>query len=158
MPNRDKEASATPLTDARVTAKMTAWMLVDCFGEECLFGFAELHPNTGGLSWVLSTPVVEFSATVDRARTQSGRVYALGRLISSRELDEEGRVALRLLLPDDQADYPGRADDVAWVVARKMARHLGETAPLRTDPFAVERFLRRHMSTYLRYRRGLSSG
>lgn len=39
----------TPLADAAVTATMTLWMVVDAFGEECLFGYADWHPNTGGL-------------------------------------------------------------------------------------------------------------
>ena len=80
-----------PLAKARVTAKITVWMVVDYFGEDCLFGFAAVHPNTGGLSRVMSTPIVEFSDAADRARTESGRVYSLGQKISARELNEEGR-------------------------------------------------------------------
>jgi hypothetical protein len=110
----------TPLADAAVTATMTLWMVVDAFGEECLFGYSDWHPTTGGLSWVLSTPVEEFTSTADRARTASGRVYALGRQISAKDLDEEGRVALGFLL-ERNFQYPGASDDVKWVTAQKMA-------------------------------------
>jgi hypothetical protein len=99
----------TPLADAAVTATMTLWMVVDAFGKKCLFGYADRHPKTGGLSWVLSTPVVEFTATADRARTASGRVYALGRPITESDLDEEGGVALRLLLAGDLDNSSARA-------------------------------------------------
>jgi hypothetical protein len=142
----------TPLADAAVTATMTLWMVVDAFGEECLFGYADWHPNTGGLSWVLSTPIKEFTAAADRARTMSGRVYALGRQISARDLDEEGRVALRLLLAVD-LDYPGVSDDINWITAQKMARHLKLTAPPRSDPVGVECFLETHHHVYLERRR-----
>jgi hypothetical protein len=141
-----------PLADAPVTATMTKWMVVEAFGEECLFGFAAEHPNTGGQSYVLSTPVLELTASADRARTASGRVYALGRAINFRELDDEGRVALRLLLADGQHEYPGDSDDLAWVTAQKIARHLRVSAPPRADPVAVERFLERHMAAYLALR------
>ena len=73
------ERITPPLSGAEITARMDPWMLAEAFGEECLFGFAGLHPATGGLSWVLSTPVAEFNEAADRARTASGRVYALGR-------------------------------------------------------------------------------
>ena len=86
-------------------------MLVEAFGHECLFGFAIFQPSTRGLSWTLSTGVIEFSASADRARTEFGRVYQLGRQISVRDLDHEGRVAFRVLLSGD--DYLGRDDDVA---------------------------------------------
>lgn len=138
-----------PLAHAPITATMSRWMVVDFLGEECLFGFADEHPLTGGLSYVMSTPVVEFTESTDRARTASGRVYALGRLISARDLDEEGHLALRLFWTDGQHDYPGYGDDIAWVTARKMARHLRVSAPPRADPIAVERFLERNMEAYL---------
>ena len=102
---------------------------------------------------MLSTPVEEFTTAADRARTVSGRVYALGRQISARDLDEEGRVALRLLLAGD-LQYPGVSDDVKWVTAQKMARHLRVTAPPRSDPIAVERFLEKHHEAYLERRGG----
>jgi hypothetical protein len=149
MSNLGDEKQTTPLSEAKITARMTAWMLVEASGDACLFGFAEQHPNTGGLSWILSTPVVELTGTEDRARTASGRVYALGQQISTRELDEEGRVALRLLLQDDEDGYPGRMDDVAWVTSQKIARHLRVDAPPRADPAAVERFLERYLRAYL---------
>jgi hypothetical protein len=142
----------TPLADAAVTATMTLWMVVDAFGEECLFGYAEWHPNTGGLSWVLSTPIVEFTAAANRARTASGRVYALDRQISARDLDEEGHVALQYLL-EGHLLYPGVSDDVKWVTAQKMARHLRIAAPPRSDLLAVENFLEIHKDAYLERRK-----
>jgi hypothetical protein len=140
------------LADAKVTATMNVWMVVDAFGEECLFGFATSHPNTGGLSYVLSTSVLEFTASADRARTASGRVYSLGRQISHRDLDEEGQIALRMLLADGADTYPGAEDDIQWLSARKMARHLGLTAPTRSDPVAVENFWRMNLPAYVNLR------
>jgi hypothetical protein len=139
------------LDDEEVTATMTSWMLVDAFGDECLFGFAERHPSTGGLSWVLSTPVVEINQAEDRARTKSGRVYALGRQITPDELDEEGSVALGLLLEDGPPRHPADERDKNWLVARKMARHLQLGAPPRSDPAAVVRFLSTYRDAYVSY-------
>ena len=133
---------------------MTEWLVVDKFGEEVLFGFATSHPNTGGLSYVLSTPVLEFIESADRARTASGRVYSLGRQISHRELDEEGQIALRMFLADDPSGYPGADDDILWLSARKMARHLGLIAPPRADPVAVDRFWQMHLRAYGKLRSG----
>jgi hypothetical protein len=154
MSDPDDGAAASPLANAPATAVMSSWMTVEAFGDECLFGFATSHPTTGGLSWILSTPVIEFTASADKARTASGRVYALDRHVTHRELDEEGRVALRLLLLDDPDGYPGRSDDLAWVTSRKMARHLAVTAPSRVDPIAVEHFIRSHINAYLALRIG----
>lgn len=142
------------LAEAEVTATMSTWMLVDTFGDECLFGFAERHPSTGGLSWVLSTPVVEFTEAMERARTASGRVYALGRQITADDLDEEGCVALALLLADGAASNPRDIRDTNWVIARKMARHLQMSAPSRADNEAVSRFLERYRDLYLSQRGG----
>ncbi|WP_158933124.1 hypothetical protein [Acidisphaera sp. S103] len=136
-----------PLADALITATMTQWMVVDAIGDECLFGYATWHPNTGGLSWVLSTPIVEFTESADRARTSSGRVYSLGQVITARDLDEEGRIALRLLLAVDP-NYPGVNDDRNWVIAQKMARHLRLAAPRRSDHVGVERFLEEYHNSY----------
>jgi hypothetical protein len=144
---------AIPLARAPVTAVMARWMMVEACDGECLFGFAAEHPGTGGLSYVLSTHVVELTEAADRARTASGRVYALGREISVRELDAEGRVALRVLLANGSDGYPGVDDDLAWVSARKMARHLRVSPPSRANPAAVQRFIDRHINAY-RARRG----
>jgi hypothetical protein len=156
MPARDDETRAVPLAKASADAVMTVWMTVDAFGAECLFGFAAKHPSTGGLSWVLSTPVVQFTEAADRARTASGRVYVLRRQISVREVDEEGRVALSLMLGNDREQYPRHDDDVAWIVARKMARHLRMASPPRADPAAVEQFIESNRAAYIRILRGWS--
>lgn len=142
----------TTLEKASVTARMSKWMLIEADDDECLFGFADEHPVTMGLSWVISTPVVEMNEPATRALTASGRVYALGREISYRELDEEGRTALRLLVTDRLEDYPGRAYDVAWLITQKMARHLKLPPPLRSDMDAVEEFCRQHLRSYLELR------
>ena len=147
-----------PLSRQSATAIMNPWMEVEAFDQPCLFGFAEQHPSTGGLSWVLSTEIKEMTPAADRARTASGRIYALGREISLRELDEEGRVALRLLLTAGQDGYPGRNDDRDWVVACKVARHLRLEPPLRRDPTAVKRFLRLNADAYIAKRRAEWSG
>lgn len=146
------ENDAVPLASAPVTAVMTDWLTLEDMGEECLFGYATQHPTTGGLSWVRSTPIVEFSPAADRARTLSGRVYALGRQISVRELSEEGSVVLLLFVSQDE--YSGRGDDLAWVTSQKMARHLGLPLPPR-NPAEVARFMARHLNAYLLLRRGL---
>ncbi len=154
MSGTNGDTPATPLSNAVVTAAMTVWMAVDVRGDERLFGFAARHPTTGGLSWVLSTRIVEFSEIAGRARTESGRVYALGRQISSRDLDEEGRIAMRLPLSDGLEAYPDRDDDIAWVTARKMARHLGIDAPPRGAYVAVSQFIGCHPGVCLALRRG----
>lgn len=135
------------LLRAPVTATMSRWLVVEAYDEDCLFGFAEIHPRTGGLSWLLSTPIIELSEEVCRARTRSGRVYQLGRKMSAPELDDEGRTALRLLLNRD--DCPGRAQDTAWVTAQKVARHLALVPPPRSNPAEVERFHMSYRDTYL---------
>lgn len=145
-----------PLSRQPVTAAMNPWMQVEAFDEPCLFGFAEEHSATGGLAWTLSTPIEEMTSAADRARTASGRVYKLGREISLQELDEEGRVALRLLLTTDE--YPGREDERDWLVACKMARHLELGAPKRSDPIAAKRFLQLHADAYIAKRRRLGRG
>ncbi len=124
-------------------------MLVDVEDEEYLFGFAERHPETGGLSWTLSTPVVEFDEASGRARTASGRVYELGKRIWVDELDDEGRLALRVLLNDGVTENPLDRIDIAWLRARKMARYLKLEAPPYRDTVAIERFVRSYPGRYL---------
>ena len=78
--------------DMSPAASMDPWLVVDVNGEPSLFGFAWRHPSTGGLSWMLSTAIVELDAAAGRARTASGRVYQLGRRIEPCELDEGMRL------------------------------------------------------------------
>jgi hypothetical protein len=128
---------------------MDPWMVVDVSGEQSLYGFARWHPNTGGLSWVLSTEIVELDEAAGRARTRSGRVYELGRRVEPEALDNEGRLALRLFLARwiEQAEPPD--EDLRWLTARKMARHLNLSPPPRDNPGAVEEFLKAHHERYL---------
>jgi hypothetical protein len=140
------------LADEPVTASMDPWLVVDVGGEPSLFGFARWHPNTGGLSWLMSTEIVELDEARGRARTQSGRVYQLGRRIEPGALDDEGRLALRLMLARwiEQAEPPD--EDLHWLTARKMARHLNLSPPPRDDRGAVEEFLTAHHERYLAHR------
>src|ERR1700730_9465931 len=117
------------LADEPTTAEMDPWLLVEVYGEDCLFGFAKWHPSTGGLAWTLSTPVVELDEAAGRARTASGRVYALGRATEFEELDEEANLALCLLAGEVPMPEAARWRGVCWITARKMARHLGTVAP-----------------------------
>ena len=145
--------------DEPATAGLDPWLPLELGGEEVLFGYAGRHPATGGLSWVRSSPVAELDEAAGRARTASGRVYALGRRTDVGEFDEEGRTALRLLAAESLGaePLPGDDDDARWVSARKWARHLGVEAPPR-DRAAVGRFLRRHEERYLALRAGQGLG
>ena len=142
------------LLQAIPTASMDPWLVVDVSSEPSLFGFARRHPSTGGLSWVLSTAIVELDEAAGRARTKSGRVYELGRRIEPGELDEEGSLALRLLLARWTRREPPPDQDLRWLTARKMARHLRVEPPRRDDPAAVERFLRTYHESYVARRDG----
>jgi hypothetical protein len=146
------------LADEPTTAEMDPWLLVEVHGEDCLFGFAKWHPTTGGLSWTRSTPIIELDETAGRARTASGRVYALGRAIEFEELDEEASLAWCLVAGAVSMPEAARWRGVRWLTARKMARHLGTVAPPRSDPEAVEKFLEAHRERYLSLRRGWDKG
>jgi hypothetical protein len=124
-------------------------LIADVGDEASLFGFALFHPRTGGLSWTMSTQVVELDQVVGQARTASGRVYALGRRITSVDLDDEGRVALSLLLAKWTKLEPPPDQDFPWLTACKMARHLKVEAPPRHDPVAVELFLAIYHEAYV---------
>jgi hypothetical protein len=137
---------------------MDPWCAVPLIGgERVLFGFAVWHPNTGGLSWVCSTPIREFDAASSQATTASGRHYMLGRRIQPEDVPDEGEeawISFDLLIGADAADGdavpPISADparDARWITACKVARHLGLTAPSRA-PTDVEAFLVRNMGAY----------
>ena len=145
-------------------AVLDPWCIVPVRdGEDVLFGYALSHPTTGGLSWIVSTPVRELDARRGRAVTASGRRYRLLRRIELEDIPAEGEepwMAFDLMLRDAAADTdavpPISADppaDTRWVAACKMARHLG-LAPPRRAPREVEMFISRHLATYLRRRSG----
>lgn len=138
--------------DVSPIALMDPWLVVCANAERSLFGFARRHPTTGGLSWMLSTPIVELNEVTGRARTLSGRPYQLGRRIEPCELDEEGAVALCLLLGRHAQRGPFSGHDVSWLIARKMARHLNLSPPPRDDTEVVEQFLRTHHDRYMAMR------
>jgi hypothetical protein len=130
-------------------ATIREWIIVQYLGEFCIFGFAERHASTGGLSWVISTPVVDLSATAaGTLRTISGRLYILGKRIEEPDLDEEGRVALRMLIRPDGVYSHDEQLDLLWLTALKMARHLGLKAPPRAAHDAIAVFVQRHGAAY----------
>lgn len=130
------------------------WCVVEIGGRRHLFGFAEEHPVTGGLSWLRTSRVERIDEAAGTAVTESGSVYRLGRRIEAREIDdEEALVAKELLVdrwPDSEAEG-GRAG--RWLTARKVARHLGVEPPSRSEA-AVDAFLGEHKGAYLRKMRG----
>ncbi len=147
------------LMDRTPDAFLDPWLLFELHdGLEILFGYAVNHPVTGGLSWMHSSPVKEFDEVACRARTVSGRLYALGRRTAVECLDEEGRAVFDLLIlkpggflaPDPLADFfTGE-----WLAARKWARHLQVPPPPRDDPAAVRRFLDLYGELYSSFREG----
>ncbi len=130
------------------TASMGPWMVVRHKDQDCLFGFAERHVVTGGLSWTLSTPIVRLDEEEGWAMTVSGRRYLLGTRIDIERLDEEGRLAKDLLLFGIDGVDLGPCD-LTWLVACKWARHLRLSAPGRTDCKAVMEFLEACESRYV---------
>ncbi len=123
-------------------------------GSHVLFGYAALHPATGGMSWVRSSGLVELHRARGRATTESGRSYSLGRHFRPGNVAEEGEEAwLTFLLLVGRsylghAAVPGtRETDMRWIAACKMARHLGVVAPAR-HPASIGPFVARHMPSY----------
>jgi hypothetical protein len=151
---------AMAVTDRRPDARLDPWLLIELpDGIDLLFGFAQYHPVTGGLSWLRSSPVVELDADNGRARTASGRRYELGRRITVESLtDEEGQAALELLVlkPEGLLAYDPWRDALtsAWLVARKWARHCRVEPPSRVDPDAIHQFLHDYAELYQAVRSG----
>ncbi len=131
----------------RGSALVDPWLLVTGHDGLCLFGFAVRHGGTGGLSWVLSTPVRYLDLLSAQARTRSGRRYDLGQCITVHELDEEAGVALHLLL-DRQHFHPGPDSDARWLTACKMARHVGVAIPSRNCAELIDDLIERHRGRY----------
>ena len=134
-------------------AYMSSWMVVRFDGNDCLFGFADRHVLTGGLSWVLSSPLIELDEVGARATTSSGRRYILGTRITVEELDDEGQVARDVLVLRKYSLDVAR-HDLAWLVACKWSRHLCQPAPDRSDREAVERLLQLAREQYRLLRTG----
>ena len=143
-------------------AHLDPWCAVRLIGgDEILFGFALVHPTTGGLGWLTSTAISSLDRKRRRAVTASGRRYRLGRRIEPEDIPGEGDeawMAFDLLVNPDAEDTeavpPISADppaDMRWVAARKMARHLGLAVPGRA-PKEVEAFISEHLHVYLRRR------
>lgn len=144
------------------TICMDPWCLVLLTtGEEILFGYANRHPLTGGLSWMCSSPVDEFDCVGGRVRTRSGRIYSLGRRIYQSDIPSEGKeayLAYELLLGDEvkgENALPRPDSDRGmarmWVITCKMARHLGLPPP-DLVPAEISEFLVRHRRAYIALR------
>ena len=125
-----------------------------------LFGYAALHPGTGGMSWSRSSEIVGLDRAGGSARTESGRSYRLGRRFRPGNVADEGEeawLAFLMLVGRAYADHvtiPGARDtDARWLAACKMSRHLGIDAPSR-HPASVGTFMGRHMQFYMALRSG----
>jgi hypothetical protein len=140
------------LTNEPPSAYMNPWLLVEAYDDVCLFGFAIFHPNTGGLSWVLSTPATELDEVCGRARMVSGRIYRLGTRIELEDLSEEGSLARRLLVNDMDKLDPDIVHDREWLVSQKVARYLGLEPPARRNSDQVAQFMAAHIDAYRRKR------
>ena len=136
---------------------MDPWSKIDLRnGRQVLFGFAVLHPETGGRSWTCSTTVTWCSDAVGVAGTESERVYTLGRQFRVSDLPLEGEeawVACSLLLgaAGSELILPINVDrwlDPRWLASCKVARHLDLSAPRRRSA-DVETFLDAHMQSYV---------
>ena len=75
-------------------------------GDAILFGYASKHPVTGGLSWMHSSRLRQVDEKAGRARTASGRLYALDQRIAVDQLDEEGHAAFELLILTQLSHQP----------------------------------------------------
>lgn len=150
------------IADGTNTAKLDPWCTVILQnGTKVLFGFALVHPATGGLSWMSSSKILELDIPEGRARTTSGRNYNLGRQFECEQIyyeGEEAEIAFELLLGrdiDDQGNTSvlvlDRFADGNWVTACKVARHIGIEPPRRI-PSEVGSFLSQYGEAYLRIR------
>ncbi len=145
--------------ESEFDAQLDPWCVVPLdTGETILFGFATIHPATGGLSWTISTELLHLRASQDGARTRSGRRYRLGRRFEALDVGAEGeeaRLAFALLAERDfdEADELRRFK-AHWVSACKMARHLGLAPPMRRME-DVRTFLSTYGESYLAKRQRL---
>lgn len=144
-----------------MAARMDPWCVVDLpLGDKLLFGFATLHPATGGLSWTRSSPLVSLVSTAAVAHTRSGRIYTLGRrfdIVDVRSEGEEAWVAYTLLIGKYATSRVALASvtpvtDGLWLCACKEARHLSLPPPPRVL-HDIAAFLRQHTLAYGKLRR-----
>lgn len=132
-------------------AALDPWCVIELPTGSHLFGYALRHPETDGLAWTRSSPIVELNAELGRAVTQSGRRYRLGQRVNPADLqDQEPRLALALLrnsaLRNPRGPLPGgisRVLAVAWLTACKAARH-SELEPPPLDADAIKAFFAEH--------------
>ena len=129
-------------------AHIDPWLVVKLGDDHHLFGYCKRHEETGGLSWIRSSPLVEMDADCQCATTASGRRYSLGNQATPADLEGvEPRLAFQLLV--EQADVPKSRDDprIRWLSCQKMARHLGVEPP-RLARDEVEAFIVQHGAAY----------
>ena len=127
---------------------MDPWSLILVEDFECLFGFAAYHNGTGGLSWTRSSPVVQLDEARGRARTESGRLYELGRRTEPSAFQDLECLAAFLLLVEIQGSCSHELRALGrWLTTCKMARWLGLQPPS-CDPAEVEQFLTAHGKAY----------
>jgi hypothetical protein len=146
--SRDWDAHLDPWCVARLAT-----------GEKLLFGYALVHPKTGGLGWMTSSYVASLDLSSGRARTASGRLYRLGRRFDVMDVGAEGeeaRTAFDLAIGRDFDDaLELRALDHNWVATCKAARFLKVRPPKRTRA-AVDAFIDKHTEAYIELRRRLA--
>jgi len=133
-----------PTSDAHIDP----WFVVKLGDDHHLFGFAQRHEETGGLSWIRSSPLVDMDVEAGTATTASGRRYTLGRPASPADMEGvEPRLAFQLLV--EQADVPKSPDDlrIRWLSCQKMGRHLGVEPP-RLARDEVEAFIVENVDAY----------
>ena len=139
-------------TERRRSAELSQWLVVEIDGNQHLFGYATRHTGTGGLSWLLSTPIVSMAKGQTSAQTASGTAYVLEERITEADLDEEGQVAHDLLIRHRSSSRDHLAD-LLWLSARKWARHLGLSCPARNDIDGLKHFFADQYEAYANIRR-----
>jgi hypothetical protein len=133
-------------------AHLDPWCLVPLTdGETILFGFALVHPSTGGLAWLTTSEVLQLDEAAGRAKTRSGRRYRLGRRFNPLDVGAEGEEARATfeLLVGEEFDGNDKLQNVdrMWLTACKAARHLRMVSPPRRGA-DVYPFLQQHAAAY----------
>ncbi len=124
---------SVPLPWEFPTARLDPWLLAEPGGVTILFGYCRWHEKLGGLSWLVSSPVLELDTSRLRARTLSGRIYALGQRIAADDLPDDEALLAHRLLTGHRTWRKDRVPlaDLSWLSALKVSRWLGVEAPAR---------------------------
>lgn len=134
-------------------ARLDPWCVVPLdTGETVLFGFATSHPVTGGLSWTVTSELLELNRAGNGAKTLSGRRYVLGRRFAPLDVGAEGEEARLAFASMVEREFEGqdalRKVEELWLTSCKMGRHLGVEPPPRRSS-EIRQFLRQHGDAYL---------